>query len=79
MVLLRFEIGKSPEKSSRQGPPLIRLPSLSKGGTFSPSTGRRKDHSFSALSLSALAITDTDDRLIAAAASIGDSKAPVSG
>ena len=36
-------------------------------------------HSFSALSRSALAITDTDDRLIAAAASIGDSSMPNTG
>ena len=36
-------------------------------------------HSFNVRSRSALAITDTDDRLIAAAASIGDSSVPNSG
>lgn len=37
------------------------------------------DQSFNVLSRNALAITDTDDRLIAAAASIGDKSVPVSG
>lgn len=44
-----------------------------------PEEGCRKNQSLSVRNLSELAMTDTEDRLIAAAASIGDRSAPNTG
>ena len=62
---LRFASAKSPDKPSRPHPA-----SLKKRGLF---------HSFTRLSLSAFIITDTELKLIAAAAMTGESSNPKNG